>query len=241
MVRSSRLASRIINPQFLIPSRSFLDLHKMVNKEAIKKERARLADEMSRGYFADMAEIRIHGGKIAMANEILIPSGEAIKFPDLTVKLSDDSSLHLPIVSTQSATNNNAKSTPAASLLCLSFRASSQTMVESWTVPFLDTFNSSEVQAYEVSFLDSWFFSFGPIKRMFLNMTKKPTATQRKIGYSFGDHYDFRKQLQIVNLLTGYIYLLDDSGRIRWQGFGSATEEEIQSLLSCASQLLDEK
>ena len=29
-------------------------------------------------------------------------------------------------------------------------------------------------------------------------------ALKRQIVYSFGDHYYFRKQLEILNLLTGY-------------------------------------
>ncbi|CAH2041660.1 unnamed protein product [Thlaspi arvense] len=64
---------------------------------------------------------------------------------------------------------------------------------------------------------------------------------QRQIVYSFGDNYYFRKELKILNLLTGYIFLLDNFGRIRWQGYGSATEEELSSMLSCTSFLLQEK
>lgn len=66
-------------------------------------------------------------------------------------------------------------------------------------------------------------------------------ALKRQIVYSFADHYYFRKELKILNLLTGYIFLLDKFGRIRWQGFGLATEEELASLLSCTSLLLEDK
>lgn len=38
-----------------------------------------------------------------------------------------------------------------------------------------------------------------------------------------------------------YIFLLDKLGRIRWQGFGLATEEELSSLFACTSHLLEEK
>ncbi|XP_052882678.1 uncharacterized protein LOC108481927 [Gossypium arboreum] len=47
-------------------------------------------------------------------------------------------------------------------------------------------------------------------------------ALQRRIVYSYGDHYYFRKELKILNLITGYIFLLDKFGIIRWQGFGLA-------------------
>lgn len=52
------------HPHQIFFRRHFIDLHKMVDKEAIKKEKARLKDELSRGYFADIAEIREDSGKV---------------------------------------------------------------------------------------------------------------------------------------------------------------------------------
>ncbi|XP_010267354.1 PREDICTED: uncharacterized protein LOC104604615 isoform X2 [Nelumbo nucifera] len=202
---------------------------------------------MNRGYFADISELKKHGGKIAMANKIIIPAVAAVKFPTIEVDSSDGRSLKLPIVSE----GNEAKeklSVPAASLLCLSFRANSQAMIDSWSTPFLNAFRASkDVQMYEVSFIDSWFLSLNPIKRLLLRVMRKShidesiNTLQRQIVYSFGDHYYFRKELKILNLLTGYVFLLDRFGRIRWQGFGLATDEELASMLSCTSLLLEEK
>ncbi|KZV47186.1 hypothetical protein F511_05237 [Dorcoceras hygrometricum] len=226
----------------------FLDIYQIGSKEAIEKERARLKDEMNRGYFADMAEMKQHGGKIAMANKIVIPASAAAKFPVLEVNYSNGSSLKLPLTSNGNDENTPKLNVPKATLLCLSFRASSQPMVDSWSSPFLDTFgHSGDVQLYEISFIDSWLLSRNPIKKLLLKVMRKPKPggteglLQRQIVYSFGDHYYFRKELRILNLLTGYIFLLDKMGRIRWQGFGSAKQEELLSLLSCTSLLLDEK
>ncbi|XP_077221590.1 ATPase complex subunit isoform X2 [Tasmannia lanceolata] len=202
---------------------------------------------MSRGYFADMSELKKHGGKISMANKTLIPAMVAVKFPALEANFSDGRSLKLPISSEQNDINAGKKAIPCASLLCLSFRASSEAMIQSWSVPFLDAFSASKnLQFYEVSLIDSWFLSLGPIKRLLLRTMRKSNADardhalQRQVVYSFGDHYYFRKELKILNLLTGYIFLLDKYGRIRWQGCGMTTEEELSSLLSCTSQLLEE-
>ncbi|XP_073286606.1 mitochondrial ATPase complex subunit ATP10-like isoform X2 [Primulina huaijiensis] len=218
------------------------------SKEAIEKERARLKDEMNRGYFADMAEMKQHGGKIAMANKIIIPASAAAKFPMLDVNYSDGSSLKLPITSAGNDANTPKLNVAKVTLLCLSFRASSQPMIDSWSLPFLDTFgHSGDVQLYEISFIDSWLLTRNPIKKLLLKIMRKPKPggtkdfLQRRIVYSFGDHYYFRKELRILNLLTGYIFLIDKMGRIRWQGFGSAKQEELISLLSCTSLLLDEK
>ncbi|CAN1252747.1 hypothetical protein LINPERPRIM_LOCUS8132 [Linum perenne] len=161
----------------------FLDFYQLGNKAAIEKERARITDEMNRGYFADMSEFKKHGGK---------------------------------------------------------------GMIDSWTMPFLDAFRDAKnIQLYEVSLIDSWLLCRSPIKQLLLRTMKKSNIDanqelQKQVAYSFGDHYDFRKELKILNLLTGYIYLLDKFGKIRWQGFGLATKEEMSSLLSCTSLLLED-
>ncbi|TKY71953.1 mitochondrial inner membrane [Spatholobus suberectus] len=231
----------------LTPKR-FLDLHQFGNKEAIEKERARLGDEMNRGYFADMAEFKQHGGKVAVANKVIIPAMEAIKFPDFEVSFSDGKTMKLPIRVSDSALDSDKSSVPKASLVCLSFRASSQEMINSWSVPFVEAYRKSkDVHLYQVSFIDSWLLCRPPIKCLLLWTMKKPNhheskdTLQKQMVYSFGDHYYFRKELKILNLLTGYIFLLDNFGRVRWQGFGLATEDELSSLLSCTSLLLDEK
>ncbi|GAV78031.1 ATP-synt_10 domain-containing protein [Cephalotus follicularis] len=225
-----------------------LDIFQLGNKAAIEKERARLADEMNRGYFADISELKQHGGKIAMANKAIISAEAAVKFPDLEVNYSDGRTFKLPIRTSGAAIDAVNLAVVKASLVCLTFRASSQRMVNSWSVPFLEAFTDSKnVHLYEVSLIDSWFLCLSPIKRLLLRIMRKSHASennaalQRQIVYSFGDHYYFRKELKILNFLTGYIFLLDKFGRIRWQGFGMATEDELLSLISCTSLLLEEK
>ncbi|KHG18930.1 hypothetical protein F383_01157 [Gossypium arboreum] len=66
-------------------------------------------------------------------------------------------------------------------------------------------------------------------------------ALQRHIGYSFGYHYYFRKELKILDLPTGYIFLLDKFGRIRWQGFVLAKQGGLSSLFYCTEVILEEK
>lgn len=234
------------HPSHLISNR-FFDFYQLGNKATIEKERARLADEMNRGYFADISELKQHGGKISIANKTIVPATAATKFPSLEVSYSDGINLKLPTTFNGIKGDSNTLAVPKASLMCLSFRASSQPMVNSWSIPFLDAFSNSEkVQLYEVSFVDSWLLSRNLIKKLLLRMMRKSNPEekkgllQRQIVYSFGDHYDFRKELKILNLLTGYIFLVDKFGRIRWQGSGLASKEELSFLLSCSSLLLEE-
>ncbi|XP_022729135.1 mitochondrial ATPase complex subunit ATP10 isoform X2 [Durio zibethinus] len=228
-------------------SNRFFDIYKFGSKTEIEKERARLADELNRGYFQDMSELKQHGGKIAIANKILIPAMAARKFPAVDVIYSDGRKLKLPVIFNGNGGDADKLAVPKASLVCLSFRANSQGMVDSWSKPFYETFSESKnVQIYEVSFIDSWLLCLNPIKRLLLRFMRKSIdgekdILQKHIVYSFGDHYYFRKELKILNLLTGYIFLLDKFGRVRWQGFGLAKQEELSSLLSCTTLLLEEK
>lgn len=226
----------------------FLDFFQLGDKEAIAKERARLSDEMNRGYFADMQELKKHGGKIAVASDTIVPAIEAVKFPSLDATFSDGTCIKLPVASEEYADGGSKMITPHASLICLSFRAHSQKMIDSWSVPFVDAFSASDnLRMYEVSIIESWFLSLKPIRWLLLRSTRRPSSDgkngtlERQQVYSFGDKYFFRKELKILNLLTGYIFLLDKFGRIRWQGFGLATEKELNSLITCTSLLLKEK
>ncbi|TYJ46033.1 hypothetical protein E1A91_A02G095200v1 [Gossypium mustelinum] len=40
----------------------FFDIYTLASKEKMEKERARLADELNKGYFEDMSELKQHGG-----------------------------------------------------------------------------------------------------------------------------------------------------------------------------------
>ncbi|KAH1097243.1 hypothetical protein J1N35_014164 [Gossypium stocksii] len=111
------------------------------------------ADELNRGYFDDMSELKQHAD--CMTNKILILKITARKFPTVDVIYSDGRKSKLPIIFYASGIDASKLVVPEASLICLSFRANSQ------------------------------------------------DALQRHVVYSFGDHYYFRKELKILNLLTG--------------------------------------
>jgi len=163
------------------------------------------------------------------------------------VTFSNGKSLKLPIAPNSNEVDTESLVVPKVSLVCLSFRASSQEMISSWSKPFLESFgNRKDLQLFEVSFIDKWLLGLAPIRKLLLRVLQKPnnnenSVLQRQVGYAFGDHYYFRKEIKVLNLLTGYILLLDKSGRIRWQGFGTATPEEVSQLLSCTSLLLEDQ
>lgn len=224
-----------------------LNIFSIFSREAVEKERQRLADELNRGYFDDYRDLRKHGGKLATASECLFPIAASVKFPSLPVKMA--SGEHFTFPSGQNIHNETADtsmSTPAT-LMCLAFRGNGQALVKSWILPFFNSFKAAKnVRIYEVFYIDSWFLSLAPV-RYFLLRSMRPKENlgqddeMTKVVYAFGDSYDFRKSLRITNLLTGYIFLLDKQGRVRWRAYGKSTDEEVSSMISCTHKLLDEQ
>ncbi|KAF3494500.1 hypothetical protein DY000_02058052 [Brassica cretica] len=148
--RRDSLPSRI--PALRSTTRSFLDFYQFGNKKAIEDERARLNDEMNRGYFADMKEFKEHGGKIADANKTVIPALSAVKFPELAVTLSNGKVLKLPISCSSGEVNEESLAVPKVSLVCLSFRASSQVqIIPHWLFVSFFKWNQENIQ---LSFFD---------------------------------------------------------------------------------------
>lgn len=64
--------------------------------------------------------------QIAAANKILIPAASAMKFPVLAVTYSNGQRLKLPITPNSNEVDTESLAVPKVSLVCLSFRASSQ-------------------------------------------------------------------------------------------------------------------
>lgn len=48
-----------------------------------------------------------------------------------------------------------------------------------------------------------------------------------------------REDLGMVNKHVGYVYLVDESCRVRWAGCADAMPEEANALLNCTRILLD--
>ncbi|KAH0849711.1 hypothetical protein HID58_096153 [Brassica napus] len=251
--RHGSLPSRI--PPLRSTTRNFLDFYQFGNKKAIEDERARTGsnDEMNRGYFADMKEFKEHGGKIADANKTVIPAVSAVKFPELAVTLSNGEVLKLPISCSSGEVNEESLAVPRVSLVCLSFRASSQGMISSWSKPFLESFGDrKDLQVFEVLILHRFIYrqmavGLGPYKENYFSgscKNRRATRTASCRGKWFthlGTTITSGKKLKFLTFLPGISSYSTNPGRIRWQGFGTATPEEVSQLLSCTSQLLEDQ
>lgn len=84
-----------------------------------------------------------------------------------------------------------------------------------------------------------------PFKGMLLNSTKSYNKTHtafskmsaRRVHF-FGDEKLATDQLGMSNRLTGYVFVVDEDGRVRWQASGKMVEEEAHSFLRTVRELL---
>lgn len=54
----------------------------------------------------------------------------------------------------------------------------------------------------------------------------------------FGDNEAFRDSLRMHNIMTGYVFLIDGVGRVRFAASGPATTQELDKLVGFAEELL---
>ncbi|DBA80403.1 TPA: hypothetical protein ACH3X2_007342 [Trebouxia sp. C0005] len=66
----------------------------------------------------------------------------------------------------------------------------------------------------------------------------KTSTMQTDFLFHFGDTTQIRKALEMPNRLTGYAFLIDSNGLVRWRGSGLAEQSEVDGLLRAADQLL---
>lgn len=84
-----------------------------------------------------------------------------------------------------------------------------------------------------------------PFKGMLLNSTKSYNKAHTALSkmsarrvHFFGDEKVATDQLGMSNRLTGYVFLVDEEGRVRWQASGKLMEEEAHSFLKAVRSLL---
>jgi ATPase complex subunit ATP10 len=124
-------------------------------------------------------------------------------------------------------------------LVAISFRNSGYKLIPSWTDPFLKAFEGkSRAQVVKVSITERW--SLYPLQGMLARIMRGNTPPEEhdKTLLYFGTNVDeFRDVIRMHNIMTNYIFLVDDLGRIRFAGSGEATDEEVARVVGFAKEL----
>ena len=223
-------------------------LREVFSEDRIKERKESLKDELKRGYVNDFKELRANKGKVFSASDGLWGSQAAVHFPDLKFVDQKDKAAMFPV----------AEDSVRVTLVCLAFRNGAEDMLRSWSEPFKSQFmGNCATRVCELSLVDSVLMGSWPFRGMILRgaggrggargQKEKSFAVMTTLHprteyiFHFGETREARKALGITNMLTGYAYLIDSRGRVRWRGSGASEQWEVEALLRCSLQLLNEE
>ena len=192
-----------------------------------------LTDTQTLARWLDFAVVKQKGrahqnslGEFGADLELLRPE-ESLEFPHLPVSDLDGTELTLPVKS------NSGEPT----LMCFAFRSYGTSLTKSWSAPFRELTSCRCVELY---FIEYSFLSFA--KNLYLSNLKNEHAKELHgdIVVHFGGLMDFAADLLLPNKFTGYAYLVDAQGKVRWRASGEAREEEIDTLIELTQKLRNE-
>ncbi|CAM9629227.1 unnamed protein product [Discosporangium mesarthrocarpum] len=118
-------------------------------------------------------------------------------------------------------------------------------MLPTWLGPFDEHFishmpPSAVPRALHVSLIESTALRL--IQPFVVRSMEGKVAKEEKgrFYYRFGGSEKIREELDVVNRLTLYVLLVDQEGLVRWRACGKATRDEVDTLIECTHQLLEE-
>ena len=147
------------------------------------------------------------------------------KFPEV----KDDSLEKTPVFLPDAARGK-------VTLIAVAFLRESQSQIDSWLEPFVESFGNKEgFTFYEVPMLH-WGYKF---MRFMIDGGMRGGIPQEKHKHVVTMYGDVEKYIKALNLdlRYGYAFLLDREGIIRWEGQGFSTPETLKALFETAERL----
>ncbi|ORY93375.1 ATPase assembly factor ATP10 [Syncephalastrum racemosum] len=193
-------------------------------------ERRHLVEEATKSYFADVHEMRKHGGKMYLASNKLMK-------PEKTGYMPDFEGINLSKEKLHTTDLLRGK----VSLMSFVYAKYGEPQVKSFIDPFLERFGKSEnIQLVELNVQENVMKQW--LLRAFIPSIRKNLAEERRDNYVLllQDISRTRKMLDMTNQYIGYVYLIDENCKIRWTAHGEATQEEIANMLAM-TKYLDEQ
>ena len=149
-------------------------------------------------------------------------------------------------------------------LVLVSFRQSGYLQLGTWRDVFDRTFiNYPNIRSCQITFEDRWYMK--ALKFLMVRGHKKKTPSsssstngtmansiprditmdisverQKSTFIRFGDTEKIREALQISNRMSGYVFLIDGRGNIRWRASGEPHERDLQMMQEVALEMIRE-
>ena len=146
--------------------------------------------------------------------------------------------IHSTFIVSSGSKDANAQCT----LVAISSKEFGARLLPSWVDPFekalcntVDNTNRYEVVRITINEgrIDRWLHPF------ILSGTKKKIRVEdhSKTLLYYGDAEEMRDMMRMHNMYTGYVFLVDGIGRVRWAGSGEGSGEEVQSIIKFGLEL----
>jgi ATPase complex subunit ATP10 len=189
----------------------------LVNYDKHLAKRKQLVAEIMTSYWQDVKDMGRTRGKFWAMPTRLIRAERALYMPNFHGKVLRDMS---------SSDTIEAVSHSGVSILCLYTTGLGQIHCNTYFEQL-----SSETPRIDVHVQEN------PLKallaRVFLGSERKKRTAEAQARYFFvGERLapEMKADIAMVNVLSGFVYLLDQRGRIRWAACGRASEEEKKAL-----------
>ena len=131
--------------------------------------------------------------------------------------------------------------TAQCTLVAISCKDFGSKLLSSWTNPFNEAlFHGKDADRFEIVRIT---INEGRIAKLLSHFivsgTKKnvPEADHASTLLYYGDAEEMRDILRMHNIYTGYVFLVDGIGRVRWAGSGEGSANEVQSMIEFAKEL----
>ncbi len=125
-----------------------------------------------------------------------------------------------------------------AILVAVAFKREAQEMLDSWMNYFEELCEGKE--AYELPVIES---SFWKVFSGFIDSGMKSGIPEEKhdsVVTHYGSASEFKETLEIEDKSLGYVFLLDEDGRVMFKGEGYVDEEGKEGLLKHVRKVCDQ-
>jgi ATPase complex subunit ATP10 len=195
--------------------------------------------ELVYGYFWMIKDLRKTNDKPVLSNDKLIPESIAKPFPTLNgLKSLAGEKVDIPAHFLRK--NRSRDAAAQCTLVAVSYRDFGYKLLDTWIEPFERAVQGKDrVEICKLNLSEGWLNKW-VLQLLIQGLMKKNTPVQehdRTFIYFRNDLEPFRDALRMHNVLTGYVFLLDGLGRVRFAGSGSATPQEIKNLVELTHEL----
>jgi ATPase complex subunit ATP10 len=195
--------------------------------------------ELVYGYFWMIKDLRKTDDKPVLSNDKLIPESIAKPFPSLAgLKSLAGEKVDIPAHFLRK--NRSRDAAAQCTLVAVSFRDFGYKLLDTWIEPFESALQGKDrVEIVKLNLSEGWLNKW-VLQILIQQLMKKNTPLQehdRTFLFFKNDLEPFRDALRMHNVLTGYVFLLDGLGRVRFAGSGSADSKEIENLVELTHEL----